>query len=80
MRIKTGMSELLRAVGISEKHAQAIEGQQCERVRSVVEGKITQVEFDGRLIGWKEPFVFCVPNAVLEDDAPQPPSRKEGCG
>ena len=64
-RIKADAADLLLGIGISKNHVRAILGQPCTQVQCVVTGKITQVEFPGRLIGWKEPFVFCVPNNAL---------------
>lgn len=65
LRVKSDCVDDLCGIGISREHAVAITGQPCKSTgrRGI---NWTQVEFSGALIGWNEPFVFCVPNGVLD--------------
>ena len=67
MKIKIGKRNLNRllSVGITPRYAKAILGHPCKPTGRKTE-MTTQVEFDGKLIGRREPFVFSVPHLALE--------------
>lgn len=65
MKIKPNCVEELASIGIKQKDARKIQDQPCEPTGRKG-SDWTQVEFDGALLGLKEPFVFCVPNSTLE--------------
>lgn len=70
-RIKQNTEAILRAVGISEKHSQRLQNQIGELTGRKTTGTL-QLAFDGKIIGWKRQFLYCVPHEALEELTPTP--------